>query len=90
MAKIKQNAFVNLPSDIKILLASGKYSLYTLSKKMAHKGTYLLALSRDDTFFLKEDGTIGESAGKLGEVAIEGVVRIEEPGIIPSIKLNIA
>lgn len=90
MTKIKQNALVNLPTDIKILLASGKYSLYTLSKKLSHKGTYLLALSRNDTFFLKEDGTIGEAAGKLGDVAVESVVRFDESDIVPSIKLNIA
>lgn len=90
MGKMKQNAFMNLPTDVKMMLASGKYSLYTLPIKYASKGAYLLAMSRNDTFFIKEDGILGERAGKLGEVEVDEVIRIDSNDFVPSIKLNIA
>lgn len=81
---------MNLPQDVKTLLTVGKYSLYTLPEKYANKGAYLLAVSRDDTFFVTKEGVIGESAGKLGSVQVDEVVRFQDTKARSSIKLNIA
>lgn len=90
MAKINEKALMNLPQDVKSLLTVGKYSLYTLPKDYADKGAYLLAVSRDATFFVTEEGVIGEAAGKLGSVKVEEVVRFQDAQARTSIKLNIA
>lgn len=91
MSKLDQKALMNLPEDVKILLASGRSAIYRLPVKYAAKGAYLLAVSRDDTFFVSEEGKIGEKAGKLGSIEVEEVLRVDSgSSTYPSVKLNIA
>lgn len=84
MSIVKDNTLMNLPSDIKLLLSTGSSSLYKLPKKYSIYGAYLLAISNNDTFFVSEEGAVGNRAGKLGEVEVEELVRI------PSIQNNSA
>lgn len=90
MTEMKDKALMNLPSDIKLLLASGQSSLYRLPKKYAEHGAYLLALSHNDTFFITKEGTIGKAAGKLGAVEVEEVVRLQHFGGLPAAKFKTA
>lgn len=69
---------MNLPKDIQLLLSSGKSTLYTLPSKYSQDGVFLLAISREATFFIHQDGTIGRKAGKLDDLEVVDVVRFAQ------------
>lgn len=86
MDKMLEKLLVNLPSDVQLLVSSGRSTLYRLPKKYADRGVYLLAISRSDTFFVSEDGIIGNKAGALGEIEVDEVVRLPHSNSLSSFK----
>lgn len=89
MSEMDKKPLMQLPSEIKGLVSSGVYSLYKLGASKPADADYLLALSRSETYFLSYQGKILRPAGRLDQIEVSEVVRLDADHT-STIKLNIA
>lgn len=85
-----KSPLMNLPVEVKAMISNGTFCLYRLANKAANGAPYLLEFSKDQTFYVSEEGNILTSAGRLDSIDVEEVIRFDEPAPYAGIKVNIA